>query len=137
MARDIFHAAVRQALIHDGWTITADPYSLTIEDTPLQIDLGAERLVAAAKENHKIAVEIKSFIGSSAISEFHTALGQYLNYRIALSEKDPERQLFLAVPQDTYQTFFQKNFPKLVITEFKLAILVYDPEQESIEQWIP
>jgi len=27
-ARDIFHNAVKQALIHDGWTITDDPLHL-------------------------------------------------------------------------------------------------------------
>ncbi len=46
----------------------------------MQIDLGAERLIAAQKQDERIAVEIKSFIAPSAIYEFHTALGQSLNY---------------------------------------------------------
>ena len=137
MARDIFHDAVRHALIRDGWTITADPYTFESRDIPLQIDLGAERLIAATRASERIAVEVKSFVGSSAISEFHTALGQYLNYRIALSLEDPDRRLFLAVPQDTFQVFFQRPFPIRVINEFRLALIVYDPEEESIEQWIP
>jgi hypothetical protein len=39
------------------------------------IDLGAETLIAAEKGSRKIAVEIKSFVGASATSEFHTTLG--------------------------------------------------------------
>ncbi len=58
----------------------------------------------------KIAVEIKSFISPSPIRDFRTALGQFLNYRIMLEAKEPERQLYLAVPLETYNTFFQSRF---------------------------
>jgi hypothetical protein len=136
MARDVFHDAVRHALIRDGWTITDDPYTLKIEGVNIQIDLGAERLIAATKEDERIAVEVKSFVGASNISEFHTALGQYLNYRIALSSADATRKLFLAIPQDTYTGFFQLTFPQRVLAQFELSILVYDSQQETITQWI-
>jgi XisH protein len=36
--------------------------------------LGAEKLIAAEKEGAQIAVEVKSFLGASLVSEFHTAL---------------------------------------------------------------
>ena len=48
-AKDIFHQQVRQALEKDGWVITADPLSLRWLGTTLQIDLGAERLIAAER----------------------------------------------------------------------------------------
>ena len=35
----------------------------------MYIDLGAEKLIAAEKNSRKIAVEIKSFLGSLAITE--------------------------------------------------------------------
>ncbi len=58
----------------------------------MSIDLAAEKLIAAERENEKIAVEVKSFLEkSSAISEFHTALGQFINYRGALRRREPER----------------------------------------------
>ena len=76
MAKDLFHNIVKNALIKDNWTITDDPLSIDIgEVSDLQIDLGAERLIAATKEEHKIAVEIKSFIGSSPIYDLHLAIG--------------------------------------------------------------
>lgn len=59
----------------------------------LQIDLGAERLLGAQREGEQIAVEVKSFVAPSAVSEFHTALGQFLNYRVALKIKEPQRLL--------------------------------------------
>ncbi len=81
--RDIFHYAVRRALEKEQWTITDDPLELELEEVTVKIDLGAERLIAAERENEKIAVEIKSFISPSAVSDFHKALGQFLNYRYA------------------------------------------------------
>ena len=80
MAKDRFHTVVRTALEKDGWQITADPYEINIDDVDFQIDLAAEQLLAAERENQKIAVEIKSFISPSNISDFHTTLGQFLNY---------------------------------------------------------
>lgn len=42
MAKDLFHDAVRNALIKDGWQITEDPLFLKIGGVELYIDLGAE-----------------------------------------------------------------------------------------------
>lgn len=79
--RDIFHNTVKTALIKDGWTITDDPLRLEVGGVSVSIDLSAERLIAAERRGQKIAVEVKRFLeGASAISEFHTALGQFLNY---------------------------------------------------------
>jgi hypothetical protein len=89
-ARDVFHKAVKQALIADGWTITDDPLVIQIGSIDLYIDLGAEKLIAAEKADTRIAVEVKSFLGASVVSEFHTALGQFLNYRFALQQKQSE-----------------------------------------------
>jgi Holliday junction resolvase-like predicted endonuclease len=99
MAKDIFHDAVKTALQKDGWQITHDPYRLRYGIADVYIDLAAEGAIAAEKEGRKIAVEVKSFVSGSTISEFHTALGQFLNYRIALEgSEEPNRMLYLAVP---------------------------------------
>lgn len=136
MARDVFHDAVRHALIRDGWTITDDPYRLSAEGVNIQIDLGAERLIAATKENKRIAVEVKSFVSGSALSEFHTALGQYLNYREALLLQAPTCKLYLAIPEDTYDSFFQLAFPKRIINQFQLALVIFNTQKEELVQWI-
>ncbi len=92
-AKDKFHNVVKSALVQDGWTITHDPFPIDYGDVQMQIDLGSERLVAAERGDEKIAVEVKSFIDPSTISEFHTALGQCLNYRSALRAKE---QIYMA-----------------------------------------
>lgn len=100
------------------------------------MSLGAERLIAAEKSGEKIAVEIKSFASASKISEFHTAVGQFINYRIALRAEEPNRTLFLAVPLSTYNNFFTLPFTQTVISENQLKLVIYNLETEAIAQWI-
>jgi hypothetical protein len=45
--KDRFHQAVRKALKKAGWTITHDPLPLKVGNLRLQVDLGAEKLIAA------------------------------------------------------------------------------------------
>lgn len=75
MARDKFHEEVKNALEQEGWVITADPLSFKVGKIQVQIDLGAERLIAAEKGNDKIAVEIKTFGNVSFITPFTKPLG--------------------------------------------------------------
>ncbi|MEH2319830.1 XisH family protein [Nostoc sp.] len=135
MAKDRFHDAVRMALEKEGWSITADPYEISVGDVDFEIDLAAEML-AAERAGEKIAVEIKSFIGRSSVSEFHTALGQFINYQFALEELEPERKLYLAVPESIHNSFFQRRFIRSVISRTQIRLLVYDEKQEVIVQWL-
>ena len=124
MARDRFHYVVRKALEKDGWKITADPYVINIDDVDFEIDLAAEELLGAEREGQKIAVEIKSFISPSNVSEFHTALGQFLNYRDALEKIDPERKIYLAVRVPIYETFFQRKFIISAVAKYQLQLII-------------
>ncbi|MDD1413339.1 XisH family protein [Dolichospermum sp. ST_con] len=134
-AKDIFHDAVRKGLEKEGWVITDDPLRIEVGDVEMYIDLGGEEILAAERTGEKIAVEIKSFTGTSNISQFHTAVGQFFNYRFALKKKSPERVLYLAVPLGVYYAFFQLQFIKTVVEHYQLKIIVYDPIQEAIVEW--
>jgi len=136
-AKDRFHHIVRIALEKEGWTITDDPLSFRFGGVDVHIDLAAERFIAAERNGEKIAVEVKSFLGASIVSEFHTALGQFMNYRAVLRRKDPDRGLYLAVPKAAYDDFFKRQFTQLVIQDYQLSIAVYDIEKEVISQWLP
>lgn len=136
MAKDRFHSVVRTALEKEGWTITADPYEISIDDVDFEIDLAAEQLLAAEREGRSIAVEIKSFTSPSNVSDFHTALGQFLNYRDALEKIEPDRQLYLAVRTPVYESFFQRRFILASVERYQLRLMLYDVDQEVIQQWL-
>lgn len=137
MAKDSIHNVVKTALEKDGWTITDDPLYLNVAEIEVYIDLGAERLLGAEKDNQKIAVEIKTFLNPSALSEFHTVLGQCLNYRLALKLEGSDRTLYLAIPQEAWITFFRREFAKLAIAEYQIKLIVINLAQEEVVKWSP
>lgn len=136
MAKDLYHEQVKAALQKEGWQITHDPYEIRVGGVEMYIDLAAEQVIAAQRNGIKIAVEIKSFISPSTISDFHLAHGQFLDYRYALESEEPERVLYLAVPVRVYQTFFTLQFIQQVMQRSKIKLLIYDAEQEAVVKWI-
>ncbi len=135
-AKDKFHAAVRIALEKEQWKITDDPLRLEVGGTKFEIDLGAEQLLAAERGQEKIAVEIKTFLSESPLTAYHAALGQFLNYRLALEINDPTRILYLAVPWIAYQAFFKREFAQISVERYQIKQIIYDPIQEVIVKWI-
>ncbi|NEQ35853.1 MAG: fatty-acid oxidation protein subunit alpha [Okeania sp. SIO3I5] len=134
-AKDIFHDAVRSALEKDGWLVTHDPLFMRVGDVNFQIDLGAEKIIAAEKDNRKIAVEVKYFVGKSEVKEFHLTLGQILNYRSALRKIHPNRILYLAITFEVYDSFFRREFVQDVVAEHQLKLLIFEPNKEEIITW--
>ncbi|BAT51516.1 fdxN element excision controlling factor XisH-like protein [Nostoc sp. NIES-3756] len=135
-AKDIYHDEVKNALIKDGWTITADPYLIKYEDAELYADLAAEKPIAAERQGQKIVVEIKSFVGKSLMYDFHNALGQYIVYRNLIQLTEPEYTLYLAIDDVVYEEFFQRKSVQAVINQNHLLLIVVDTEKEEIKQWI-
>ena len=135
-AKDLLHDCVRNALIKDGWKITDDPFRLRYKGRKLYVDLGAERILAAEKGAEKIAVEIKSFVGASEMNDLENALGQFIFYRAILVENEPDRKLFLAVPDEVFQTLFQKEFYDLLTKNNLAKVFGVNEEKEEIIGWI-
>lgn len=135
-AQDVFHNQAKNALKNDNWDVTHDPFSFRIGREPFHIDMGAEKIIGAEKRGKKIAVEVKSFLSASFASDFHTAVGQYVNYRSALRREDPVRVLYLAVPQHIYTRFFVGRFAEMVVKDEGLKLIVFDISKEEIVEWI-
>ncbi|MBS9389569.1 MAG: XisH family protein [Dolichospermum sp. WA123] len=115
--------------------LSHDPYPLQAGTLELYIDLRPEKVIAAEKEGQKIAIEIKSFLNPSKITELYAALGQFIIYRLALQEQEPERTLYLAVPITVYNEFFILPFIQSVIKTNQLCLVVYNIEKEVISEW--
>ena len=133
---DLYHNQVKQALIKEGWQITDDPFTLDYKGIRLYADLGAERIFAAQKDLEKIVVEIKVFNSPSLMAELEKAIGQYNVYRSFLKRLEPQRRLYLAIPDDVYQDFFSLEPIQEVISDQLVFLIVFNPELEVINQWI-
>ena len=135
--RDLYHEAVVHALEKTGWTITDDPFRLSYGIHRLYVDLGTENMLAAQKEDRLIAVEIKSIVGDSEVHDLEVALGQFVLYRGLLTELEPERRLYLAIPRYAYDQVFSDDFGQAVIRQHQLRLIVFGEDGQEILQWIP
>lgn len=58
-----------------------------------------------------------------------------MNYRLALQMSEPDRTLYLAVPVDTFESFFQERFTQEAVKLYQVKLVSYDPLQEVIVEW--
>lgn len=135
MGKDLVHEMIREVLINEGWLITHDPYILKDYDPDWEIDFGAEKIIAAERENLKIAVEAKSYLGLSFAYEFHQILGQHLNYQSGLVRLEPERILYLAVPRDVYEVEFHRQGVVNSIQDYHVRYFVFHEVTKTIMLW--
>ncbi|MDM8536236.1 element excision factor XisH family protein [Desulfobacterales bacterium HSG17] len=135
--RDIYHNTVKRALEKDNWIITHDPFPLEIGEKTLFADLGAERLISAKKGLKKIIVEIKSFVGRSDVRDLQQAVGQYIMYFRVIKKADIDRDLYLAIPERTYENIFSTDLGQLFLEDTFIRLMVFDEEKEAIIKWIP
>ena len=135
-AKDKFHQQFRDALTREGWVITHDPYRIVIGRRKAYIDLGAEMPLAAEKEGHKIAVEIKSFLGLSLLDDLEDALGQYGMYQVIMELRDPERILYLAAPISEREELLNEKDMTLIFRRFNARLIFYDPLGQEALEWI-
>jgi XisH protein len=137
MAKDIFHEIVKEALIKDGWTITHDPYKIKLEERrSLNVDLAAQRVLAAERKTEKIAVEIKSFLSESFMHDFYEAYGQYSVYENFIEEQEPDRTLYLAIDNEVFESDFEDKSIVMFRAKNPINLIVFNPYNKTIEEWI-
>ena len=136
-AHDLYHNSVKNALIKDSWMITDDPLHLQWGTKDMYVDLGAEQLLAAEQGERRIAVEVKSFISPSEMVDLRDSVGQFVMYRAVLRQLQPDRTLYLAVREVTFNSLFEEPIGKLLRESECLNLIVFEPKKEVILRWIP
>jgi XisH protein len=134
--KDVYHEIVKQALIDDGWTITHDPYPLQFGEESLYVDLGAEMPIGAEKAGLKIAVEIKSFLSPSPVTELERTLGQFTLYRFFMQRQEADRMLYVAVSDVVYDLVFDIADVRDLVAAVQMRLLLFDAESARIVRWI-
>ena len=126
---------MRNALEEDGWTITHDPFKVSVDGIGFEVDLGTEKLLGAEKSGRKIAVEVKSFLRASLVTDFHQAIGQCLSYKSAFKLNNIERVLYLGIPLRVYVQMKNARFYFATLEEAGICLIVFDLTTETIVAW--
>jgi hypothetical protein len=132
-AKDTYHDTVVRALEKDGWRITAQQVRLTVSRRKLWVDIEATRQDLTLT----ILIEVKGLDAhASKIEALASAAGKYLVYNAILEWAEDERILYLAVPQTAYDGILNEQIGLIVRQKAELKLIVFDPLEERIIEWI-
>jgi len=135
--RDLYYDLVKNALRQDGWRITHNVLPLKVGAEIGAGELWATQLLAADKDERKIAVAVNSLVGRSDPADLAQVLAQLALSRPGLHAIDPDRALYLAVRHATYNACFTGLDGRRLLARQHMQVIVFDPRTEAIVQWIP
>ena len=134
--QDLYYDLVKNALRQDGWRITHNVLPLKIEAEIGAEALWATQLLAADKDERKIAVAVNSFVGRSDPADLTQMLGQLAIPRPSLHALDADRALYLAVRHATYSACFTGLDGAHLLARYRVQLIVFDPRTEVIVHWV-
>ncbi len=70
------------------------------------------------------------------IADAQQSLGQYFLYLSVIKRLDPDRKLYLAIHEEVYEEFFEEPLGELILSDYQVPIIVFDPNLEVIVRWI-
>ncbi len=71
------------------------------------------------------------------MADLEQALGQYTLYRAILSQQEPGRQLFLAVPEHAMHDVFEEPIGELLLASGLTRLFASSILKEEIIRWMP
>jgi len=100
----------------------------------LYIDMQATE----ASEQRMIVVEVKGFENMpSPVDYLADAVGKYVLYLGALDSAGIDMPLYMAVPAAAHQGILGEEIARRAMQRVGLNLIVFDPVEEDILQWIP
>jgi len=63
-------------------------------------------------------------------------VGQYLLYRTVLERLEPEREIYLAVPEQVIGQVFRRALGALIREDYEVRLIGFDPGREEIVEWM-
>jgi hypothetical protein len=135
--RDLYYDLVKNALRQDGWRITHTVLPLKVGAEIGAGELWATQLLAADKDERKIAVAVNSFIGRSDPVTLTPELAQLALSRSRLHAIKSDRALYLAVRHATYSACFTGLDGRRLLDTQHVQLIVFDPRTETIVRWLP
>lgn len=68
--------------------------------------------------------------------DLEQAIGQYVLYRIFLRRVEPDRELYLAVPQDVVEEVFSEEYGQGFLQDEQGKLFGFDIESEEVVEWV-
>jgi hypothetical protein len=129
---------VIEALRKAGWVATHQPFAIRIDKRKKGYVYADLRLSHPGDHQTIIVTEVKCFADNRSLwDDFYQATGQYLVYRNALALNNIKAPLYLAIPSQVYESFFQEPLVRATIQETGVKIIAVALEQAEVVTWMP
>jgi hypothetical protein len=128
MADDKYLSNVQATLRQDGWILRPTAFSLRDSGYQFWIDIDAQ------KDERRIVVEVKSW-RTNFLQDWYQAFGQYMTYSAALARKNHSIELFLAVPEDTFNKHFQMGLIQNMVRQHSVKLCIFNVSNHSVVTW--
>ncbi len=70
------------------------------------------------------------------MNDLEQAIGHYIIYEDVLEKIEPERELYLAIPEEIFEDLFEEPLGQLLRENHHVQLIVFEPTQEVILRWI-
>jgi XisH protein len=119
-----------------GWQVRQKPFFIQVTGTFLRADVCLER-PSNGNSEQIIVVEIKCFKDFQRdLEELYKAIGQYQIYRVALRLRHFPFTLFLTIPHDAYERFYNRPEFMEALQDTGIKCVIINLEKEEIVRWI-
>ena len=71
------------------------------------------------------------------MADLQQAAGQFTLYQLVLARTEPDRELYLAVPEDVAERVFRRTVGRLFVESRQIRVIGMNIESEEVAQWIP
>jgi XisH protein len=123
-----------RALEKDGWTVEPHPIQIVTELRDYYVDIEASRYANGSRQTILLA-EVNCFPDPRTTVQIYIALGQYIAYRAILDELGRITPIYLAIPDDVYDTFFEVAI-KRAIRDNHIKLIIVNLAMEKVVQWM-
>jgi len=70
------------------------------------------------------------------MKDLEEAIGQLVLYERLLTRYEPERKLYLAVPENVIKSVFEEEAGQILLEDEILRLLTFDTTKEEVLKWI-
>jgi len=70
------------------------------------------------------------------ISETQDAIGQFLMYKVVMSEFEADRGLYLAIEEEIFDNEFSDALRTLLVEKLNIKLMIFRAEEKGIVKWL-
>ena len=133
---DTNYPTIKRIIKKYGYSIFADPFTISFGGSNLEADLGIE-LLGAEKNNKRIVLELKSYTTKMLVPQYQRTFGQIAQYEFALARDKKPYDVYITIPVRIYRKMLNLGEYIPLLENKNIKYMVYNSTTGEIILWNP